>query len=118
MQADEADAVKILEKSGSIYRDDKNAAKPVVAVEMWGPGFNADLLKHMKEFKNLERLRLAGPWVNEKGLKELHGIKTLKVLQVRGPGVTDAALKDLQTALPELKITRIEPNAKNTPLWP
>jgi len=117
--ADEADAVKALEKAGSkIFRDDKDAAKPIVAVEMWGAGFNSDLLVHLKEFKHLQRLRLAGPWVNEKGLKELHGIKTLKVLRVRGPGVTDNAIKDLQKALPELKVSRIAPDDRNTPLWP
>lgn len=118
-RADEADAVKILEKAGSkIFRDDKRDSKPVVAVEMWGPGFNSDLLVQMKEFKHLERLRLAGPWINEKGLKELHNIKTLKVLRVRGPGVTDAAIKDLEKALPEIKVTRIAPDDRKTPLWP
>lgn len=118
-RTDEVDAVKVLEKAGSkIYRDEKNAEKPVVAVTMWGPSFNSDLLVNMKEFKSLERLRLAGPWVNEKGLKELHGIKTLKVLQIRGPGVTDAALKDLQKAIPDLKITRVDPSANQKPLYP
>lgn len=117
--ADEADAVKALEKAGSkIFRDDKKDGKPIVAVEMWGPGFNSDLLVHMKELKHLERLRLAGPWVNAKGLKELHDIKTLKVLRVRGPGVTDAAIKDLEKALPEIKVTRIMPDDRKTPLWP
>ena len=117
--ADENDAIKILEKAGSkIYRDDKKDGKPIVAVEMWGPSFSSELLVQMKEFKHLERLRLAGPWVNEKGLKELHGIKTLKVLRVRGPGVTDNAIKDLEKALPEIKVTRIAPDDRNTPLWP
>ncbi len=118
-RSDEADAVKTLEKAGvKIYVNDKIPGQPVVAVEMWGPSFNDELLKHLKEFKSLERLRLAGPWVSAKGLRELHGIKTLKVLQIRGPGVTDTALKDLQTALPELQIARVDPSAKQKPLWP
>ncbi|MFO0967592.1 MAG: hypothetical protein U0793_18690 [Gemmataceae bacterium] len=109
-RADEADAVKTIEKAGGkITVDEKAAKKPAVAVIMWGPGFNVDLLKELKEFKNLEKLRIGGPWITDAGLQNLKEIKTLKVLEIRSPRVTDAALKELGAALPKLKIRRAAP---------
>ena len=110
VRADEAAAVKVIEKAGGkIMMDDNQPEKPVVGVIMWGPGFNGDLLKQLKEIKNLRKLRIGGPWINDAGLKSLYDVKTLQMLEIRSPRVTDAALKDLNEALPKLKIRRASP---------
>lgn len=110
LRADEAESVKVIEKAGGqITFDDKNPDKPVVKVVMWGPRFHVDLLKELKAFKSLEKLRIGGPWITDEGVKGLKEVPSLQVLEVRSPRVTDAALKDLQEAMPKLKIRRASP---------
>ena len=109
-RADEAAAVKAIEKAGGkITVDDKQPDKPVVAVIMWGPGFKVEILKELKELKSLQKLRIGGPWITDEGLKDLKEIKTLQLLEVRSPRVSDAGLKELKEALPNLKVRRASP---------
>ncbi len=109
-RADEAAAIKTLEAAkATLILDDQKPEKPVIGVIMWGPGFNGDLLKELKEIKNLTRLRIGGPWINDDGVKELRELKTLQMLEIRSPNVTDGALKELQEALPKLKFRRASP---------
>lgn len=109
-RADEADAVKVLEKAkATVIRDDKAPGQPVTIVIMWGPGFDGALLKELKECKHLLALRIGGPWITDDGVKELRAIKSLELLEIRSPKVSDAALKDLQTALPKLRVRRAAP---------
>jgi hypothetical protein len=110
VRADEAESIKVLEKAkATILRDDQQAAKPVVGVIMWGAGYDAGLLKELKELKTLQKLRIGGPWITDDGVKELRDIKTLQMLEICSPKVSDAALKDLQAALPKLKLRRANP---------
>src|SRR5262245_32602606 len=89
-RADEAEALKTITKAGGkIMVDEKAPEKPAVAVIMWGPGFNVDLLKELKELKSLQKLRIGGPWITDAGLKNLAEIRTLQVLEIRSPKVTD-----------------------------
>jgi hypothetical protein len=109
-RADETASVKVLEKAkATILLDDQKPDKPVVGVIMWGAGYNGELLKELKELKNLQKLRIGGPWITDDGVKDLREIKTLQMLEIRSPKVSDAALKDLQEALPKLKLRRANP---------
>jgi hypothetical protein len=109
-RADEAASVKTLAQAkATIILDDEKTEKPVVGVIMWGSGYNGNLLKELKELKNLQKLRIGGPWITDDGIKELHAIKTLQMLEIRSPKVSDAALKELQSALPKLKLRRASP---------
>jgi hypothetical protein len=104
-RADEAEAVKAIEKAGGkITVDDKLPAKPVVGVLLWGPGVKVEVLKELKEFKSLQKLKIGGPWITDEGLKELKDLKTLQTLEIRSPKVTEAGLKELKEALPETKV--------------
>src|SRR4051812_2901043 len=99
-RADEATAIKVLEKAkATLLVDDRKPEKPVVGVVMWGAGYNGGLLKELKELKGLHKLRIGGPWITDEGVKELHALKNLELLEIRSPRVSDAALKDLQAAL-------------------
>jgi hypothetical protein len=109
-RADEAGSVKVLEEAkATILRDDQKPDKPVIGVIMWGAGYKGELLKELKELKDLQKLRIGGPWITDDGVKELREIKTLQMLEIRSPKVSDAALKDLQEALPKLKLRRAGP---------
>jgi len=109
-RSDEAEVVKALkEAGGTITVDDKQTDKPVVAVILWGPTFKGEMLKDLKEFKSLQKLRIGGPWITDDGVKDLKELKNLQLLEIRSPKVTDAALKDLQEALPKVKIRRAAP---------
>jgi hypothetical protein len=109
-RADEAASVKVLkEAKATLILDEQQPDKPVVGVIMWGAGYKVELLKELKEIKNLQKLRIGGPWITDDGVKELREIKTLQMLEIRSPKVSDAALKDLQEALPKLKLRRAGP---------
>ena len=55
-RADEAESVKVLEKAKATFiLDDQKPEKPVVAVIMWGAGYNGGLLKELKELKSLQK---------------------------------------------------------------
>src|SRR5687767_2422757 len=84
--ADEAPTIKLFEEAkATLVRADGKPDKPVVGVVMWGPGYGGGLLKELKEFKGLEKLRVGGPWVTDDGVKELREVKTLRMLEVRSP---------------------------------
>jgi hypothetical protein len=109
-RADEAEVVKaIKDAGGTVMVDDTKPDKPVVTVILWGPGYKVEMLKELKEFKSLTRLRIGGPWITDEGLKPVKELKSLQKLEVRSPNVTDAALKELQEALPDCKIRRAAP---------
>src|SRR5260370_1393755 len=101
VQADEADAIKLVEQlGGTITRDDKQAGKPVVGV-----AFNFDSsphlvgdadLKRLTELKQLTLLKINGARVTDAGLKELKGLKNLKELYLVQTAVTDAGVKELK----------------------
>jgi acetyl esterase/lipase len=99
----------IQDAGGQVTVDDKQPDKPVVTVILWGPGFKPEMLKDMKEFKSLQRLRIGGPWITDEALKPLKELKGLQKLEVRSPHVTDAGLKEIQDALPDCKIRRAAP---------
>jgi hypothetical protein len=104
-RADEAEAVKAIEKAGGkITVDDKLPKMPVVAVLLWGPGFKVEVLKELKDLKSLQKLKMGGPWITDEGLKELKSLKTLQLLELRSPNITEAGLKELKEALPEVKV--------------
>ena len=109
-RADEAAAVKAIQDAGGMVTvDDKRPDRPVVKVVLWGPGFHVEMLKDLKEFKSLQRLRIGGPWITDEGLKPLKELKSLQKLEIRSPHVTDAGLKEVQDALPDCKIRRASP---------
>jgi hypothetical protein len=104
-RADEAEAVKAIEKAGGkITVDDKQPNKPVVAVLLWGPGIKVEVLKELQELKSLQKLKMGGPWITDEGLKELKGLKSLQLLELRSPKITETGLKELKEALPEVKV--------------
>src|SRR4051812_6825343 len=96
-RADEAVSLMTLEQAkATIIRDDQKPDKPVVGIIMWGSDYKAELLKELKEIKDLQKVRIGGPWITDDGLKELREAKALQMLEIRSPKVTDAALKELQ----------------------
>src|SRR2546425_614201 len=72
-RADEADAVKLVEKlGGTIKRDDKQPGKPVVEVDLSFRDKVTDAdLRELKELKQLVVLDLNFTLVTDAGLKEL-----------------------------------------------
>jgi hypothetical protein len=82
-RADEADAVKLVEKfGGTIKRDDKQPGKPVVEVTIYNTK------------------------VTDAAVKELKELKQLTILRLDSTNVTDAGVKELKEALPKCKIVR------------
>jgi internalin A len=106
-RADEADAVKLVEKlGGTIKRDDKQPDKPVIEVSLVFTKETTDAdLKTLKELKQLKTLLITGPQVTDAGLKELKELKQLTQLDLLLDKMTDAGLKELK----ELKqLTRLD----------
>src|SRR5438105_2399943 len=104
-RADEAEAVKYVEKlGGTVTRDANLPGNPVVAVDLsWrlpaGPRPVTDEgLKVLKHFKELRRLDLGGIEVNvtDAGLKEIKELRKLQTLSLAGTKVTDAGLKEIR----------------------
>jgi len=81
-RADEADAVKVVEKlGGKITRDDKQPGKPVVEVNLSVKKVTDADLKQLKEVKQLASLNLFGcKEVTDAGVKELKELKQLTSL--------------------------------------
>src|SRR5437773_1167663 len=93
-RADEASAVKAIEKLGGKVRvDDKRLGKPIVEVDLGNTEVPDAGLKELKEFKSLESL-IAGK-VTDAGLKELKELGSLQRLGLDASPVTDAGLKEL-----------------------
>jgi internalin A len=81
--ADEADAVKLVEKlGGKITRDERLAGKPVVGVTLDGCDVTDSNLKTLKELKQLRQLDLDHTKVTDAGLKELTALKQLLELEL------------------------------------
>ena len=81
-RADEADAVKVVEKlGGKVTRDDKQPGKPVVEVNLSLTKVTDADLKQLKELKQLASLNLFGcREVTDAGVKELKELKQLTSL--------------------------------------
>jgi hypothetical protein len=97
LRADEASAVKAVEMlDGKLTRDDDAPGKPVVTVELTGSKVTDDVLKELKDLKQLQTLGLGATGVTDAGLKELKSLKQLHTLILLGTDVTDAGLKELK----------------------
>src|SRR4051812_42555276 len=95
--ADEADAVKVVEKlGGKIIRDDKQPGKPVVGVDLGLTLMTDAELKELKGFPKLLTLRLGLTGLTDAGMKELKEFTNLTTLELTGTKVTDAGLKELK----------------------
>jgi uncharacterized protein (TIGR03067 family) len=97
-RADEADAVKLVEKlGGKITRDDKQPGKPVVEVNLSLKNVTDADLKALKELKQLTSLNLYGcRGVTNAGVKELKEFKQLTSLSLMRTQVTEAGVKELK----------------------
>src|SRR5262249_50838543 len=96
-QADEAAAVKAIEKlGGRVVRDDKLPGKPVVAVLLDSTKVTDAELKTLKEFKSLQYLNLGNTTTTDVGLKELKQLETWRTLYLWRPEIRDAGLKELK----------------------
>ena len=82
VRADEADAIKLVERlGGKIKRDDKQPGKPVVEVNLSVKKVTDADLKQLKELKQLASLNLFGcREVTDAGVKELKELKQLTSL--------------------------------------
>ena len=82
-RADEAEAVKGIEKlGGTVTRDDKQPGGPAVKVTLNGPKVKDEDLKLLKEFPQLAELELSGGGLTDAGLRHLKGLKQLKRLSI------------------------------------
>src|SRR5262245_37377222 len=96
-RADEAAAVKAIEKLGGIVTvDEKQPGKPVVGVDLGGSEVTDASLKVLKELKSLQWLWLTATKVTDAGLKELKELKNLQWLRLDGTKVTDAGLMEFK----------------------
>src|SRR5215475_10522525 len=96
-RADEAAAVKMIEKlGGTVTRDDKRPGKPVVVVDLRGTKITDAGLKELKELKNLQEVVLFRTAITDAGLKELKELKSLQWLHLGFTKITDAGLKKLK----------------------
>ena len=106
-RADEASAVKAIEKlGGKVTRDDKLPGKPLIAVDLARTKVTDAGLKELKDFKQLTSLDVSFTRVTATGLKELKDLKQLTSLNLNNTKVTDDGVADLQKALPDCKINR------------
>ena len=103
-RADEAAAIKLVEKlGGTVTRDDKQPGKPVIEVEIFNAKVTDADLKELKELKQLTTLGLVKcKGMTSDGFKELKELKQLTWLELNSTSVTDASVKELK----ELKKTR------------
>jgi internalin A len=96
--ADEAAAVKVIEKlGGGFERDDSQPGNPIVGVYLIGSVDADRALKQLKEFGNLRAIYLDESKVTDDGLKELKTLKHLQHLSLTQTNVSGAGLKDLGT---------------------
>src|SRR5262249_23814159 len=96
-RADEAAAVKMVEKlGGNVVRDQRVAGEPVVAVDLYDTQITDAGLRELKELNSLQELDLGRTAVTDIGLKELKGLKSLQRLSLFNTKVTDAGLKELK----------------------
>jgi len=97
-RADEAAAVKAIEKLGGRVRvDDRQPGAPVVVgVDFHFTEVTDAGLKELKKLKSLQSLDLTDTKITDAGLKELKELKSLQELDLSGTKVTDAGLKELK----------------------
>src|SRR4051812_40523 len=92
-RADEAAAVKLVEKlGGRITRDDKQPGRPVIEASLVNSKVTDVDLKELKGLKQLTTLILWNTQVTDAGLKELKELKQLNSLDLNITKVTDAGL--------------------------
>ncbi len=116
----EAALSAIQKLGGKVERDDKDAAKPVITINLGLTEVkDADLehleglvtvkkltlndtpitdaaLDHLKDLTGLEKLYLVDTKVTDTGLERLKGLKNLRILSLAGTQVTDAGLEHLK----------------------
>jgi internalin A len=96
--ADEAEdrAVEGVKKlGGTVERDDKSPAHPVVRVYLTGSSVGDASLKGLTKLVSLRTLGLTDTGVTDGGLKDLADLSNLEELNLGFTKVTDAGLKDL-----------------------
>src|SRR5262245_35886352 len=77
-RADEAAAVKMIEKlGGQVTRDDKRPGRPVVDVDLGGTTVTDAGLKELKELKTLQSLEIGSTQVTYTGMQ---GVMVLEAL--------------------------------------
>ncbi len=126
-QKQDAAVAAIRKLGGTVTFDEKNPAKPLVAVDLsLLPGIDAGLahlkgltslqdlylppnmtdagLEHLKGLTSLETLGLGRPNVTDAGLEHLKGLTSLRTLYLDAAKVTDGGMKGLQSALPKCRI--------------
>src|SRR5438552_1847248 len=80
-RADEATAVKMIEKLGGIVTvDAKRPGEPVVSVDLSYTKVTDAELKELKELKSLEMLDLTDTPISDAGAKDLKELKSLQRL--------------------------------------
>src|SRR5438309_8637075 len=90
-RADEASAVKAVEKlGGTVTRDDKLPGKPVIGVNLAGTQVTDAGLKELKDLKQLTTLYLNNTTVTDAVGKELKELKELTTLYLNTTNVTEA----------------------------
>jgi hypothetical protein len=97
--ADEADAIRTVEKlGGKVSVDDKRPGKPVVSVTFNGDNKSIDAaLKVLGEFKHLEILMVLNNLdITEAGMKEIGKAKNLKTLGMGGSKFSDMNFKHIK----------------------
>jgi internalin A len=88
----------VLRLAGRMVRDDKDPARPVVALDLDSTFVTDAGLKDLKElagFKALQTLNLRATYVTDAVLKELADLTALRSLNLSHNRVTDLGLKDL-----------------------
>ncbi len=97
-RADEAAAVKAIEKLGGRVRvDDRQPGAPVVVgVDFHFTEVTDAGLKELKKLKSLQSLDLTDTKITDAGLKELKELKSLQSLDLTDTKITDAGLKELK----------------------
>jgi internalin A len=119
---DEADAIAaVKDVGGTIYRDEKDPAKPVVNVVFksgeeqvndvvpylkffpklralsfpYARTLDDEGMKSLNKLTGLTSLTLVGTSITDKGLEQLASLKNLESLQLSNSAITDAGLKHL-----------------------
>ena len=93
----ESPAMLAFQKLGAnVVRDGKAEGNPVVSIYFLVVGVTDADLKHIEEFKSVERIELRGAGITNEGLHELKQLKNLKSLRLINTSVTDTGLRELE----------------------
>ena len=96
----------IEQRGGRITRDENDAGKPIVKVDLRSTETNDADLKKLIGLKELGELLLHDTRITDRGLKEVAALPKLRVLYLAAPQVTDAGSKEL-APLEHLDSTRV-----------